>query len=125
MNSIHYLLDWDQETYMPKDAIELRSSQIEIMASLVHRQKTSKGFAKALSALIDIEMGDVADSKLSPPQIAALQQWRKDYVRAVKLPNAFVKQFAKTTSAASHVWQSAKEHNDSDRLLPISRSGLA
>ncbi len=39
-------------------------------------------------------------------------------MRAVKLPNAFVKQFAKTTSAASHVWQSAKEHNDFKAFTP-------
>ncbi len=118
MNSIHTLLDWDQETYMPKEAISLRSQQIEIMASLVHRQRTSKGFAKALSALIDINTGEVVDSSLTAPQVAALREWRKDYVRAIKLPNAFVKQFAKTTSAASHAWVLAREHNDFKAFAP-------
>ncbi len=96
MNSIHCLLDWDQETYMPKDAIELRSQQSEIMASLIHKQKTGKAFAKALSSLIAIETGEILPSDLSTPQIAALKQWRRDYLRNIKLPNAFVKQFAKT-----------------------------
>lgn len=118
MDSIHTLLDWDQETYMPKGAIEIRSQQSEMMASLVHRQKTSKSFAKALSALIDLETGEIVDSNLTPPQIAALRQWRKDYLRAIKLPNAFVKQFAKIASAASHAWQSAKEHNDFKAFAP-------
>ncbi|MBS0603897.1 MAG: carboxypeptidase M32 [Verrucomicrobia bacterium] len=118
MNSITHLLEWDQETYMPKDAIELRSQQIEIMASLLHKQRTGKGFAKALSALIDLKTGEVADSTLSLPQIAALREWRRDYLRAIKLPNSFVKQFAKTTSAATHVWQTAREHNDFKSFAP-------
>jgi carboxypeptidase Taq len=118
MNAIHSLLDWDQETYMPKDAIHLRSEQIEIMASLVHKQRTSKAFVKLLSSLIDLKTGEVTDSNLSSPQIAALREWRKDYLRSSKLPNAFVKQFAKTTSAACHVWQTAKEHNDFKAFAP-------
>ncbi len=118
MNAIHSLLNWDQETYMPKEAIELRSQQIEVIASLVHKQRTSKSYAKALSSLIDLETGEVAESSLSVPQIAALREWRRDYLKAAKLPNAFVKQFAKTTSAASHAWQTAKEHNDFKSFAP-------
>jgi carboxypeptidase Taq len=118
MNSVEGLLDWDQETYMPKDAIEIRSQQIELLASLVHRQRTSKGFAKALSALIDIETGEVSDTRLNSAQIAALREWRRDFQKAVKLPNVFVKQFAKTTSTASHVWKTAKEHNDFKSFAP-------
>jgi hypothetical protein len=69
-------LDWDQETYMPKEAIEARSLQIELLASLAHRQKTSKAFAKALSALIDMETGEISDDRLTTAQIAALREWR-------------------------------------------------
>lgn len=112
MNSVQMLLDWDQETYMPKEAIDIRSQQTELLASLVHRQRTSKGFTKALSALIDLETGEIVDSTLSSAQIAALREWRRDYLHAVKLPNSFVKLFAKTTSSASHAWQTAKQHND-------------
>jgi carboxypeptidase Taq len=118
MNSIEGLLDWDQETYMPKEAIDVRSQQCELLASLVHRQRTSKPFAKALCALVDLETGEVKDDRLSPSQTAALRQWRRDYQKAVKLPNAFVKQFAKTTSTACHVWKTAKEHNDFKAFAP-------
>lgn len=118
MNAIHSLLDWDQETYMPKEAIELRSQQTEIMASLVHKQRTSKKFAAALATLIDLKTGEIVDSNLSAPQVAALREWRKDYLRSSKLPNSFVKLFAKTTSAACHIWQTAKEHNDFKAFAP-------
>lgn len=118
MSSVEGLLDWDQETYMPKDAIEVRSQQIELLASLVHRQRTSKAFAKALSTLIDNETGEIKDDRLTQAQIAALREWRRDFQKAVKLPNAFVKQFAKTTSTACHVWKTAKEHNDFKAFAP-------
>jgi len=118
MNSVGDLLDWDQETYMPKEAIEARSLQIELLASLAHRQKTSKAFAKALSALIDMETGEINDDRLTSAQIAALREWRRDFLKDSRLPNAFVKQFAKTTSTACHVWKTAKEHSDFKAFAP-------
>jgi carboxypeptidase Taq len=118
MSSISGLLDWDQETYMPKEAIDLRSMQIELLAGLIHRQSTSKAFVKALSALIDIETGEIQDEHLSLAQIASLRQWRRDFQKDSKLSNRFVKLFAKTTSTASHVWKTAKEHNDFKAFAP-------
>lgn len=116
--SIETLLDWDQETVMPKDAIHFRSLQIEMIASLVHKSKTSKSFAKLLNQLIDIETGEIQHSSLSLEQIAALREWRRDYIKANKLPNSFVKQFAKTISTACHAWKSAKHHNDFKEFAP-------
>lgn len=118
MNAVEGLLDWDQETYMPKEAIEIRALQSELLASLVHRQKTSKAFAKALTTLIDLETGEINNDRLIPAQIAALREWRRDFLKDSKLPNAFVKQFAKLTSTACHVWKTAKEHNDFKTFAP-------
>src|ERR1700733_14516171 len=83
MSSVEGLLDWDQETFMPKEAIEIRSQQCELLASLVHRQRTSKAFAKALSALIDLETGEIKDDRLAAPQISALREWRRDFQKAI------------------------------------------
>jgi carboxypeptidase Taq len=111
LESIHNLLEWDQETYMPKEAIEYRSLQIELMASLVHKQKTSKTFKTLLSKLIDIDTGNYLDNTLSIEEKSALREWRRDYLKASKLPASFVKQFAKVTSKAIHAWTEAKHHN--------------
>ncbi len=40
--SIVSLLSWDQETYMPEKAFQLRSKQLGIMASIIHQQKTTE-----------------------------------------------------------------------------------
>ena len=118
LSSLEALAEWDQETYMPKEAIEQRSLQAGLLAHYVHKSKTSNAFAKTLDALIDIQTGEIKESRLSPPQMAALREWRKDYVKAVKLPAAFVRRFANTVSTASHVWKTAKEHNDFKTFAP-------
>jgi carboxypeptidase Taq len=103
---------------MPRHAIEVRSLQTELMAGFVHQQHVGKKFKNALNKLIHIETGEIRDDRLSPPQIAALHQWRRDFLKEAKLPSAFVKKFAKTTSTATHAWSSAKKHNDFREFAP-------
>ena len=33
-------LDWDQETYMPPGAAQIREEQLKVLAGMIHRQKT-------------------------------------------------------------------------------------
>lgn len=118
LDSVLRLLEWDQETYMPKGAIGYRALQIEDLASLVHKQKTSVKFAKALSQLIDIETGEPIHSSLSPAQLAAVKHWRRDYLMDKKLPTSFVKNFAKTTSNGLAAWAEAKEEGKFSLFAP-------
>lgn len=118
LHSIQNLLDWDQETYLPKGAIEVRSQQLELLASLIHKEQTSSQYKKALNSLIDIETGEVKEGSLSTAQKAALREWRRDYLKTVKLPPSFVKQFAETTSKSIHAWGSAKEKRDFKAFAP-------
>lgn len=118
LNSISNILEWDQETYMPQEAIAIRSLQLEAMATIVHKSKTSPRFAKALSRLIDLNSGSFTDPTLTSHQKAALRQWRRDYLKAACLPAPFVKKFAKTTSNAIHAWAQAKEKNRFQDFVP-------
>lgn len=118
LGSINSLLEWDHETYMPQAANGLRSLQVETMASLVHRHKTSPKFIKALSLLINLESGEIIDENLSDAQKAALREWRRDHLHTIKLPLSFVKAFAKTTSHGIHSWAKAKKHNNFKEFLP-------
>ncbi len=118
LHAIHNVLEWDQETYMPKDGIESRSLQLEILAGMIHKQKTSKAYASTLSELIDISSGTLRDPSLQPPFQAACKAWRRDYLQAKKIPNAWVKKFAKTTSAALHAWSQAKKNSSFKEFAP-------
>lgn len=103
---------------MPKRAIALRSRQKEDLASLLHKQRTGRPFRTALEALIDLESGVVKDASLSPPQIAALREWRRDFLRHTKLPPSFIRAFARTTTDATHAWEAARRRSDFASFLP-------
>jgi carboxypeptidase Taq len=120
IDSITHVLDWDRDTYMPPLGTQIRSEQLELLAGLVHQHKTSKPFKEALSKLIDIENDAVKPHARDLPakQIAALHRWRHDYIRAVKLPEDFVKAFAKISSQAIGVWSIAKQENAFHKFAP-------
>lgn len=119
LQGISSILDWDQETYMPSGSIGIRSEQLETMAGLVHQEKTSRKFANALSKLIDIDSGKLKSKKLSPIQIASLQEWRREYLHSIALPSSFVKEFAKVSSQAIVAWRSAKKENAFQQFAPF------
>lgn len=118
LDSINRLLEWDQETYMPKGGTSFRSQQRESLASHVHKQKTGPKFTKALQKLIDLETAEIVDTTLSPSQTSALREWHRDYLRDSKLPNAFVKTFTKTVSSSIPLWIQAKKEEKFKLFAP-------
>lgn len=120
LSGIGQILDWDRETYMPPAGATMRAEQLELLAGLTHKQKTSKAFRQALEKLIHLDSGKLYahTHTLNPRQIAALHCWRHDYLKAVKLPEKFVKTFAKTSSQAITVWTTAKSENAFYKFAP-------
>lgn len=118
LKGILSIIQWDQETYMPKGAAASRSDQIETLSGIIHREETSKKFGAALAKLIDIKTGDFLNKELKSDQKTALREWRRDYIHAIALPDAFVEEFAKLTSESMYIWQEAKMKNDFNLFLP-------
>lgn len=118
LSGIVSILDWDQETYMPIGGSDIRASQLETLAGVIHTEKTGKRFANALSKLIDIPTGKIKAKGLSAPQTAALKEWRSDFIKDTALPKKFVEDFAKLTSQAVVVWREAKKNNSFLHFAP-------
>lgn len=116
--SVSFLLEWDHETYMPKDAIEFRSSQNSLVMAHAHKLKIGSKFKKLLQSLINLETGEVLDSSLSAPQKSALKSWRHDYLTASKLPATFVKNWVTTSTQATSAWSKAKKTNHFRTFAP-------
>ncbi len=111
LSGIRSLLQWDQETHMPPGAGEIRAQQIELLSGMIHSKLVNKQFSNQLSQCIDINSGTILVKGLSASQRAAMREWRRDYQRAVKLPDRFVKEFAKLTSEALTPWAQARKEN--------------
>jgi carboxypeptidase Taq len=118
-NAILTLLHWDQETYMPSGAINARSEQIAQLSMLVHERKSSRKFKECLEKLISLSNGKPKAKGLSKANHAMVREWRKDYLRATKLPASFVKTFSQLTSEASQIWASAKKENNFKVFAPF------
>jgi carboxypeptidase Taq len=107
------LLGWDQETMMPTGAGKLRSEQFAALSGLVHERHTRPEVGEWLAAC-------EADAQLrSDPRIAAnLREIRREYDRAVKLPDALVREIASTTALAQQAWRQAREASDFAAFAP-------
>lgn len=118
LGGVAALLDWDQETYMPKEGAENRSAQNEIMAGIIHREKTGRKYSNALAKLVDIKTGKVKATDLDEAKKAALKVWYKDWRKDHCLPPKFVEEFAKLTSLAMDAWKAARKANSFQQFAP-------
>ena len=119
LEGVSHLLEWDQETCMPKKAAPIRAEQIQTLAGIIHKEQTGKPFANALSKLIDLKTGEIQSKDLKPEQKAALKRWLRDYQMQTSLPTSFVEKFARVTSEAHVVWDQAKKQNNFTSFLPM------
>lgn len=111
--SIGSLLGWDQETMMPPRGAALRAEQLAMIAAVAHERWTSDRVGELLE-------GCEGDAELSSDSgvAANLRETRRQFDRAVRLPAAFVAEFARTTSEAVEVWRAARNRSDFAAFAP-------
>jgi carboxypeptidase Taq len=102
--SIEALLEWDEETYMPRGGVQNRSEQLALLAGLVHDRGTDPRIGELLSAVEGSAL--VAD----PESAAAInvRELRREYDRYVRLPRKLVEDVARTTALAQQAWAEAR-----------------
>jgi carboxypeptidase Taq len=118
LESITHLLDWDQETMMPKQGVEIRAKQNAELSFIIHQKKTAKSFENLLAKCISISTGKIKSKNLDPRHQANLQLIREDFIKAKRLPNKFVKDLAELRSLSTQVWAKAKEENKFEDFAP-------
>ncbi len=97
-----HLLAWDQETYMPPQALNFRADQLAHLSGWAHRLFTAP------------EVGDwikACEDKGFPPgsdEDANVREWRRAYDRKTKLPQQLVEEFQRAQSVAREAWIEAR-----------------
>ncbi|CCM10125.1 Thermostable carboxypeptidase 1 [Cardinium endosymbiont cEper1 of Encarsia pergandiella] len=112
------LLSWDQQTYMPAGAVDIRAKQLAYLASLAHGEATSSKYRDALAEMIDIDTEEIKLEGLSKIEASNLKQWCKDFKGTTKLPQSFVQAYYATTTTATEVWKKARATSDFDLFRP-------
>ena len=123
LESVVGLLSWDQETMMPPAGGAARAEQLAAVSALAHERRTSTRIGDLLAAC-EADAALLRDGAVA----ANVREARRQFDRAVRLPSAFVGEFARTTSEAVEVWRSARERSDFaefkphlERVLELSR----
>jgi len=105
------LLEWDQETCMPKKGVELRSREVAALAGVIHERETDGRLGELLEQLTGAE--------LEPGPAANLRDIRRSVDRARKVPAALVKQIAEVGSKAMEAWARARQQSDFEAFAPL------
>jgi carboxypeptidase Taq len=113
LGSTSALLAWDQETYMPRGAGEIRSKQLALLARLAHARATDPRVGEWLQAC-EADRGLLPDGEAA----ANVRGLRRDYDRATKLPPALVAELAEVESRAQQEWAQARAASDFARFRP-------
>ncbi|MGB0884966.1 MAG: carboxypeptidase M32 [Chitinophagales bacterium] len=105
------VLNWDQETYIPKNGNSRRAQQISTLAGMAHKLSTSKKLAKVLKKLKQ-------DARLSLTEIKNVKLALKDYKKSKKFTTEFVMKESKAISTAFQAWIAAREADNFELYIP-------
>lgn len=111
-NAIESLLDWDQETYMPKRAAVDRAEQAAFIAGLAHERLISDEFGKLIEQLEPQTKSDDATVATN------VREMTRRHKRAVRLPTELVQEIARATALAKDVWAAARKAGDFAKFAP-------
>lgn len=104
------LLQWDQETYMPRGGAEARAVSLGALRSVGHDMFTDPDVGRLLSQAEKEE----TDEK----RVALLRETRIEYDRATKVPSELVEALSKASSRGLEAWKDARAKSDYAAFLP-------
>src|SRR6266404_4937115 len=91
LGSCAAVLDWDEQTYMPRQGAGHRAEQMALLARLRHEMVTAPEMGRLLS---EVEGSALVRDKESIPAVN-VREIRRAYDRAVKLPKELVEELAR------------------------------
>jgi len=117
------VLQWDQETCMPRLGVEERSEQLALLQGLIHDRQSSLEVGEALDALgvppaeKDVD-GAAALRGLPQRERAFLRELRRGHRRGTQLPRRLVTELARQTAVGQHLWARSREARSFTMFCP-------
>jgi carboxypeptidase Taq len=99
------VLQWDQETYLPKNGSDARGRQIATLNELAHKQFTDVEFGNLLNQLS-------VQENLTDKEKRNVQLSLEDFDKSKKLPSSFVRQTSEAVNKSFHAWIQARKENN-------------
>jgi carboxypeptidase Taq len=98
------VLQWDQETYLPKGGAHFRGQQISTLAELAHQFFSEDELGDLLNELL-------SKTDLSPEQKRNVELTQEDYQKNKKYTSAFVRAVSEQVNKTFHSWMEARTQN--------------
>ena len=114
LNGASAVLGWDQETYMPPKGVEHRSRILAHLSGQAHEKFTSKRFGRLL------EQAETEVKKAPKTSVARanVDEWRRTFDLATKLPKKLVEANTKAISLGQAAWAKARSESDFAGFAP-------
>ena len=109
------LLDWDQETYMPRKGQANRAEQNATLSRLIHQRVTAKRTGQLIEELFESAEPKSRDNDA----YVCLRQWRRDYTRQKRLPTLLVEELSRQSVLAHEAWVRARKESNFSIFLPF------
>ncbi|MCF7831995.1 MAG: carboxypeptidase M32 [Candidatus Marinimicrobia bacterium] len=118
LESAASVLHWDQETYMPEGGGAFRAEVLAYLSLMQHQMATGQKLKDELSLHIDYNTGELVNITLSEKEKQLVRLVWKDLKKQVVLPDDFVEEMSKHTSATQQAWIKAKKAKDFSIYAP-------
>lgn len=99
------VLQWDQETYMPRAGANARARQVATLSEMAHKAFTSEHLSSLLKELIS--RNDLTEVQ----QKNVALSWQ-DFEKQMKYSSAFVRKMSEITSQSFNAWIDARAQKD-------------
>ncbi|HHW11122.1 MAG TPA: carboxypeptidase M32 [Firmicutes bacterium] len=104
------LAGWDQQVMMPSRGAEERGRQIATLERYIHKLLTGREFGDLLSALE--EEVEAKGTPYESREASLIRKARREFDKAVRLPEQLVSEMAQAESLAFNAWVEAKSKAD-------------
>jgi carboxypeptidase Taq len=115
-------LTWDQETYMPAQALPYRAEQLAWLTGHAHRLFIAKQVGAWIAECEQHGFSVASDES------GNLREWRRQYDRATKVPTRLVEKLERVRAHAREAWRHAREQSKFalfkphfDKILALTR----
>lgn len=106
------IMDWDQQTYMPRGGAEARAEHVGLLSRMAHEMfvaDETRGLVESINGQLDPEGDDAAMVRVV----------RRDLDLATKIPASLVEEKSKLSTRAHEEWVKARAENDFPSFAPI------
>lgn len=108
LSSVAERLGWDQETVMPRGAVEQRSEEMAAIEAVLHERRTDPRIGEWLDAA----------NPQTEAEIRAVELIARDFNRASRIPARLAQELARLTSLAQGIWAEARANDAPEDFLP-------